>query len=392
MDKHSKYSPSGFGVWSVCPMAATMKDKYPSPGNRYSDRGTALHKACEDAMGEYLLTGAESFPAIEATLPREDVTDFRTAIGYAIAMIAASPDVRVYTEQRVTGAAIKIPVSYDSVFGTVDLLVVDKTRRLLSVYDYKFGHRVHEHFINQLKIYAMLALYTKDVEDTNGIVDICLCVIQPATAQVPKKVVISIDELLQWWKDEFQPAYFRASADSPEAVPSEDGCRYCPGVTKGCPAFNQQMNDLFDIVEEKTVIERPLGEILRLLDLAAAYRKVVADEILTKLQDGVPVPGFKLVRTNKNRAWAEEEKADRWMAVRGLGKKDRYTYRLISPAQAEKKLKVVLSESDRAKRAFSRLITRPEGDLTFAKETDPRPEVVVNAPRTEELFDDNFEI
>lgn len=392
MGKHSKYSPSGFGAWSKCPLEATMKEKYPSPGNKYSDRGTALHKACEDAMGDYLMTGALSFPAIEATLPREDVTDFRTAIGHAIAMIAASPDAKVYTEQKVTGSGIAVPVPFDNVFGTVDLLVVDKALRLLSVYDYKFGHRVHEHFVDQLKIYAMLALHTKDVKDTDGITDICLCVIQPATASVPKKIIISIDELLQWWEDEFQPAYFRASEDSPEAVPSEDSCRYCPGATKGCPALNKQMTELFDIVEEKTTTERSLSELLHLLDLAAAYRKVVADEILTKLQDGEPVPGLKLVRAEKNRTWGDEEKADRWMAARGLGKDDRYTQKLISPAQAEKKLKVVINESDRTKKAFSKLITRPEGDLTFAKETDPRPEVVVNAPKSEELFDDDFEI
>ncbi len=368
-------------------MHATMRQLYPSPGNKHSERGVALHKACEEAMQEYLMLGTETFPHIEATLPRADVTDFRTAIGHAIDMIAADSGVKVYTESKVKGDAL----GYPEVFGTADLVVVSPSLRMLSVYDYKFGHGVHD-FIPQLTLYAWMALHTPEVKKTEGITDVCLCVIQPATGRIPRKTILAIDEVFDWADKTFTPAYTRAASEAPEAIPSAEACRYCPGAAGRCPALQKEMTSVFDVLEqpaEDAVAKLGLSALLKKLDLAAAYRKHVAEEIMRELKEGRPVDGLKLVYSRTNRVWGDEGKAGRWMAARGLPKEERYTYKLLTPPQAEKKLKVVLGESDKTKRAFEKLIVRPQGELTFAPADDPREAVT---PQSAGDATKNFEI
>jgi len=93
--------------------------------------------------------------------------------------------------------------------------------------------------------------------------------------------------------------------------------------------------------------------------------------VTDKLNNGELFEGFKLVEGRSLRRWASEEQAAQMLEI-ALGD-DAYTRKLLSPAQAEKKLGKTLAKD------IQNLIVKPSGKPTLAQENDPRPSVGITA-------------
>jgi hypothetical protein len=100
------------------------------------------------------------------------------------------------------------------------------------------------------------------------------------------------------------------------------------------------------------------------------------------LLTGEQVPGFKLVRGRSNRRWKDESAADRWLTSQGLKEKERYDFKLKGPAKIEK----IVDLTPIKLKNFQGLIEKPEGALTFAREEDKRPAVVINTAEVDDIF------
>lgn len=103
------------------------------------------------------------------------------------------------------------------------------------------------------------------------------------------------------------------------------------------------------------------------------------------IKAGGKVPGFKLVKGQTRRSWSSTDGAlqvlsgaSRTKASGGgkLKKADYLVESLLSPAQAEKQLKPILSEKTWEK--VSGLISKGTGAEVIAPVTDTRPEVITN--------------
>lgn len=55
---------------------------------------------------------------------------------------------------------------------------------------------------------------------------------------------------------------------------------------------------------------------------------------------GTTIPGYEACFSSPRRAWSDDEEANEALTKLGLDKRERYSVELVSPSQAEKKLKL----------------------------------------------------
>jgi hypothetical protein len=119
----------------------------------------------------------------------------------------------------------------------------------------------------------------------------------------------------------------------------------------------------------------------------------VADYLEGRVTAGAKIPGLKLVLGREgNRAWSDEEAADKLLAQSGkLKMEQRYKMSLISPTQAETILKEKIESSTRFKNCFTNLIERSPARPVLALESDKREAIsspVDDMPLEDEIGDD----
>jgi hypothetical protein len=100
------------------------------------------------------------------------------------------------------------------------------------------------------------------------------------------------------------------------------------------------------------------------------------------LEQGQPVPGWKLVRGRASYDWKDEAKTIRHFAKAGIPAADRYVKNIISPAQAKALLKSLKLPETLFDALYENVAT---GNTTLAPETDKRPAVVM-APQALQLL------
>lgn len=177
-------------------------------------------------------------------------------------------------------------------------------------------------------------------------------------------------------------------------APSEKACRWCPAKAF-CPARQADMLDgleALDVVEAPNALPLPSALLMKQLIAALNHGKTIKkwiDDVeayaQTMLQDGMPVPGFKLVMSRGgNRYWSDPKKAaDLLVKTTILKKSEVVEESTISPAQAEKLV---------GKKKFSKeveaLITRNPGAPEIAPESDKRESCTITAATEFVVIDD----
>lgn len=177
-------------------------------------------------------------------------------------------------------------------------------------------------------------------------------------------------------------------------APSEKACRWCPAKAF-CPARQADMLDgleALDVVEAPNALPLPSALPMKQLIAALNHGKTIKkwiDDVetyaQTMLQDGMPVPGFKLVMSRGgNRYWSDPKKAaDLLVKTTILKKSEVVEESTISPAQAEKLV---------GKKKFSKeveaLITRNPGAPEIAPESDKRESCAITAATEFVAIDD----
>lgn len=89
----------------------------------------------------------------------------------------------------------------------------------------------------------------------------------------------------------------------------------------------------------KSLTPKQIAQILDTLEVLNQIGESVKARAVELAHQGVDIPGWEASFTSPRRAWADEEQANAKLAELGLDKRERYSVELLSPAQAEKKLK-----------------------------------------------------
>ena len=135
---------------------------------------------------------------------------------------------------------------------------------------------------------------------------------------------------------------------------------------------------------------------MKIHERSKAIKSFLADveELLeARALAGNPVPGTKLVEGRaSNRAWSDETAAEVFLRGQGLKHEERFSYKLISPTQAEK-LIALKDKPKRTQSRFSELVSRSPGKPVLALADDKRPAISAAIDALPELVNpEEFEV
>jgi hypothetical protein len=248
------------------------------------------------------------------------------------------------------------------VFGSCDLLGRIGERAI--VLDWKFGDgvmvEVEEN--EQLMFYAAAAMRTEKVSWVfDGAREIECVIVQPPFI---KRWTTSFDRIRQF---ERELAFAVRESQKPTAViRTGEHCRFC-NAKSICPEQSNAAARAL-AVQVKALPVADLGQYLAMADQIEAWIEDVRALALQAMEAGGSVPGYKLVAKRATRKWADEAAA-REALLSQLPESEVMEASLISPAQAEKKLKKV-------KGTLPETVSLSAGSA-LALESDPRPPVLL---------------
>lgn len=410
---HSAFSPSSSKMWLNCSgslIPNILADDQTSPE---AAEGTAAHdlaetwltkgrKAASDRVGEVMDIDGHEIEITEEMLAyvgdyvdwieelREDAVEFRT-------------------ETRVDFSDLTPIPNQGGTSDNIALIEINETEFELVVTDLKYGKgvRVFAEGNTQGLLYGYGAY--KLFRDQYNIVKLTIRIAHPRLAEGFTTWTVEISHLLDFALLVKKRAKEAWQWNAPR-TPTEEGCQWCK-VRGTCPAIYEHLfevtSDVFDDEErlERSYSEeeqeaanerleddlgpepfRPfkpaelsttaLAKVLRYRKLMEKFFGSIEEVLMERaISREETIPGWKLVEGRANRKWPDDE-IDTYKALKKLGLKDSNIYqtKIISPAEAEKKLhaKVGLS-TDEATKKVNSLAIKPRGKRSLARSSDSRP-------------------
>lgn len=393
---HARFGGSSCSRWMNCVGSTCLIGGRESPDSPYAAEGTAAHEMAERCLNEgdrdALLYVGET--AANGHVFTEDMAAaVQVYIDAVWAEVDAAPDAHLHVEQKFALA--------DDMGGTNDALVYTPSRKRLAVFDYKHGVGVSVFADNnaQLKFYAVGAA----LSNKWALRDIELVIVQPRAFDADKYGPIRTwqtdpVELIDF-SNEITNAVQAAMlvttlGDAHENLKAGEWCKFCPAAA-ACPAREKeflakadlQFGSIVDITKEDlpavdTMDTERLSRILAAADLLNDWIGQVQAEVTRLLLDeGVPVPGWKVVEKIARAKWVEsDEKIAAYLALaHDLNEDDLRPRKLVTITEAERQIKVAITDKDARAKALDDLrvkFTQKEsGDLTIAPATDRREAV-----------------
>jgi hypothetical protein len=343
-----------------CPGSVALCQKVPpKPSSKYADEGTLLHNVMAELLGSDKplreLVGMR-FNDIELTneLAGEKVLPALEALN------EIDPEAKLeYAVEQTVSFGDFLP----GVFGSCDLIGRIGDRAI--VLDWKFGDgvAVEAEENPQLLFYTAAAIRTPALEWVfKDVKEIECIIVQPPKI---KRWVTSFDRVRQFERELVYAVKQSAKPDAPLKI--GEHCRWC-AAKPICPL----MTGAVDRATQTQIKELDAEQLGQMLERAAVLENWISDLralAMQVLESGNPVPGYKLVAKRATRQWRDEETAKAALCAL-LPITEVTETSLISPAQAEKKLKKLkLGLPD------DQVILVSSGN-TMAPESDPRPAVL----------------
>ena len=340
-----------------CPGSVTLAAQAPPrPASAYADEGTLLH----DVIAEILKYDypPEVFLGKtygSATLTQDLIDDKLVPALALFDAIDSDRTMDFQIEQRVDFGHF-LP----GVFGSAD--IVARRGNTAMVIDWKFGSGVivDAEENDQLLFYAAAAMRTEATKWAfAGASEVELIIIQPPQV---RRWTTTLDRLKRFETELRAAVQSSKATDAP--LRSGDWCRWCP-ASATCPQLTGQVDR---VIRTRLKEVDPL-QLSDLLDKAVALEEWLeaARELATSLlNQGIPVPGYKLVQKRAQRVWADEDNARATLAGLGMTTDAMYDIKFKTPAAMEKALKQKIP---------SDLVTSVSSGTTLAPDTDPRPAV-----------------
>lgn len=381
--------PSAAKRWLRCTASPGFinrnADKLPRDQSDYADEGIEAHNHAAKALEVY---GLYDYDVIKDETMRGHVQGY---VEFVLAKL--EPGDELLVERR-------FPLFYmPKRNGIVDAGILRPGRIIVN--DYKNGFITVDAVENeQMAIYArnfvehLLKRGDKISEDT--VVE--MNIYQPKEEQPVKNWTVTLAELYQFCERIARTASeILLNPDGGVFYPEEDTvCRFCDAkpicTTRAAALLGELPGDVVpeakvSIVPRETKVGFPAVESLTLeqvsklltvrqdlkkwLDEVSEYGRALA------LEQGIKVPGFKVVEGKSNRQWRDEKEAEHVLGYR-LTKDEIYPRSMISPAQAETLLKKK-NLTTRLENMLSKVIIKPQGGQTLVPDSDPRPDVVTLA-------------
>ncbi len=385
--EHALLSPSTSHRWLECTPSARLEALEPQvEPSEYAEEGTEAHALAELKLAYMLrkITPQEYSNRFDTFIMHsryydaefnEYVNAYCQEVMDIINIDYKDEPVEVYLEVRVDFSDI-VPLGS----GTSDVVIVG--RDFIHPIDLKFGKGVPVSAIKntQLRLYALGALKTfrlKGIFKTTR-----MTIIQPRLYDKSTDE-LAVTDLNKWAVEYVKPRAELAIKGEGQLVPG-DHCKFCKIKAK-CDALAQAQlksaQDEFEIALVKdqnkpvAILEpnQMTPEMLsRILTIAPKFqdwfKDVVKYATAAMINDGLKVPGYKVVRGRSNRLITDKAKVAEILKTNGYSNEQ-----YLAPAEL---LGLTALEKNVGKKVIDRLvgdyIIKPEGQPTIAVEEDPR--------------------
>lgn len=345
----------------ACPGSVALVQKMPpKPSSKYADEGTLLH----NVIAEILTTDRtpESYLGMtyENIVLDEELLDAKLRPALA-ALNEIDPDVAMdYVVENIVGFGDLLP----DVFGSADLIGRIGDRAI--VLDWKFGSgvAVDAEENAQAMFYAAAAMRTRTTKWAfEGATEVECIIVQPPHI---KRWLTNKDRIARFERELLIAVKTALRPDAPLA--SGDHCRWC-AAKPVCPLLTGAVdralkNSLHSLDAAK------IAEYLKQAELLEAWISSVNELAYQMLDEGLPVPGYKLVPKRATRKWLDDDKALEALQGLGLPRDELVETSVVSPAKAEKMLK-----KQKLPLPTDLVVSISTGN-TLATEDDPRPAVL----------------
>lgn len=392
MSSHAALSPSSSERWLNCPGSISACDGIADESSVYADEGTFAHSIAEMVLRKYAERKGKE--PVSAILKRCEgiVSECKRFTADAV-MLEHLDDYVHHCASRM-GAGLhwiesKVSAVPGKVYGTADFVAVDG--RTLEVIDFKYGAGVPVSPVenSQARIYAIGALdklLSSHRVILNAIDTIRIMIFQPRCAAGGGTEEITKADLLAWHKAVLLPGV-KATEEvdgDPLAEPPRcagDWCRFCP-VKGSCYALKDAaltaargvFADVTEIVvakkqpDPRDLTPEQVGTALTAVPLVEVWLKALHEHAYDLANAGTRIPGHKLIRKVGNRVWTDEAAAEKMLLEMLPNEEDAFTDpKLISPAQAEKKLDVI------GKALVDQMTHKPDAGTALVPDSDKRP-------------------
>jgi len=365
---HSSVGGSSAKRVIECPGSMLLCEKYPSKSSEFAEEGTAGHEALDMILQGKTRNDRD---VIGLTFNKIVITEefYDEAIAPSLAIFddldKELGGIDFFNEQRVVFPGI------DGAFGTVD--IVGRARDRTVVLDWKLGRGVpvDAEANSQLLYYAYAAAHTPPTDkffDRDTPIELFIVSPRMNEGEPMTRWMTSYLQLDAFAIDLKHAVEKALEPDAPFKLGA--WCKFCSGKI-GCPLYNNMATETLALSPEELAEE--LAEKLPYADAMIDLGKRLKDMGHAVLEQGQPIPGWKLVNGRATRNWTDEEKAVKYFAKIGLPAADRHVKKLISPAQAEKALKAAGLPDELPKA----LVESRSSGTTLAPATDKRPAVAL---------------
>ena len=369
--------PSSAARLIACPGSVAAEADFPNTTSIHAATGTAAHSLLEECHNEHLIPSDFIGQTYE-------VDGFKVSVDENMASkVQAALDVYDDYSGRYAGLDaeihLEVPLKFgelvglpdEQATGTADCVIIHTDT--IYVLDYKNGEGVYVDVADnaQLKTYALAAMrhFNKD-QLINRVVTV---VIQPGMNNVAE-CDYTAAELDDWGVHVLRHAVNDAHNNPWRAAGNH--CKFCKAAST-CPTLNQRLMDEFEALPNPTRDEdaKKLGDAMRSIPLFQAWIREVTSACNHRLNEGLPVAGYKLVEGRRgNRKWGNEREVVDHLERLHLEPDYIYDMSLQSPARIERLLKEGVITKDEWNQIQAH-ITRAAAKPTIAPETDPRPDI-----------------
>lgn len=407
MTQHATLSASGAAGWMRCYGKLAMEKGKADRSSSYARWGTACHELAAWCLENNQDASSWAGRPIEVEEDNIEADEEMVSTAQTYVDIVRALGGFLMVEQRVDFSRwIGVPNS----FGTSDAIVVLEEQREVCIVDLKSGRgvEVSAEENEQAQLYALgsleLVSLVADVEDDWTV---RLMIVQPRIGNVSEwpttvgalkdfaaKAAIAARHAIHQYDGKAEP----------KLNPGEKQCRFCKAKAT-CPALAAEVRELVsfgaataedfsDLTVDPTGIAGAIdaavvtagadgqqGDVLARamakVDLVKGWCKAVRAEVESRLVEGKPVEGFKLVQGRKGpRSWVSKDEAEVVLSSLRLKKDEMYDFSIISPTTAEKLFKA----GTIGKRQWPKvqaIITQSEGKPSVAPASDKRPAITV---------------
>lgn len=421
----------------VCPGSVRMEEGLPDTDNPNSLRGTAAHEAAAQTLADGTTPGYWLNQVIQVdrangdkepiTVNQEDVSAIWIYYDYVqrrLDALGGPSKCQMLVEEKTNPG---LWLGRTDCYGTQDCALIAAGELEFIDYKHGSGRPVDVKDNHQLNLYAIGELAKLDWAKTPTNIPVTQTIIQPRCPHPDgpiRKVTHPASDFFSA-VDIYKAA--AAATDDPDAplVPGEHQCFFCKAKAT-CPAVSQAAMNVFSPVvsgvEQHTAqgnsltqqqnypretagtgwdaiestLGRPASELtlehmVRALDaekLVSAWFTAIRERLTDMALNGTEVPLHKLVDSTTKRKWSEKDedviaKLARVRTKEGesIGKKRAMVEKPISPAQAEKTIRPVVSE--RSWTNIAKMILKPKGKPVLVPVTDPREPI----KRADQIFE-----